>query len=320
MNYSIVIRTVGTAGEKYQRLLNSIQNLKTRPIEVLVVLPEGATPPPERLGYETFLYCEKGMVSQRVYGGKYAKGAYVLFTDDDIEFSSDFVDLLYEPIYKGKCNVTAVADETLLPPKRGIRKWVPLLTLSACPTVLHKDMYVKILRSGGWSYNRKSFHNQSYMYTESAPGMCFFCSREDFLQIYFEDDLWLQDEAYALWDDQVMFYKFHLHDKRVMCLTDKIFEHLDAGSNSNDRAVKAAHANSRNKYIFWYKYIFLQQQNFTNRLLSIIFFQYSKWMSLFLRKIGSLRSKNKRNEYVAYKQGYIDGYAYIKSTNFEGIK
>ena len=56
MDYSIVIRTIGKAGEKYQALLNSIDRLEKKPCEVLVVLPRGYDKPKERLGYEKFIY------------------------------------------------------------------------------------------------------------------------------------------------------------------------------------------------------------------------------------------------------------------------
>ena len=41
MEYSICIRTLGTAGEKYERLIKSINNLNIKPKEVIVVIPKG---------------------------------------------------------------------------------------------------------------------------------------------------------------------------------------------------------------------------------------------------------------------------------------
>lgn len=57
--YTIAIRTLGKAGEKYQRLLNSIQNSRILPEKVVVVLPEGYEIPSERMGWETFVYAPK---------------------------------------------------------------------------------------------------------------------------------------------------------------------------------------------------------------------------------------------------------------------
>ena len=66
--YSVTIRTLGTAGEKYQKTLDSIARQSIPPQEVIIVLPKGYPLPPERLGTETFIFSEKGMVAQRVAG------------------------------------------------------------------------------------------------------------------------------------------------------------------------------------------------------------------------------------------------------------
>ena len=41
IDYAIVIRTIGKAGEKYLKLLESIKKLVPQPQEIIVVLPEG---------------------------------------------------------------------------------------------------------------------------------------------------------------------------------------------------------------------------------------------------------------------------------------
>ena len=91
IDYSVVIRTTGKAGEKYKRLLSSIDALLPRPREVIVVLPEGYDLPPERLGWETFHFCPKVMVSQRLYAIRVCRTPYALISDDDIAFDSHFV-------------------------------------------------------------------------------------------------------------------------------------------------------------------------------------------------------------------------------------
>lgn len=50
IDYSVVIRTIGKAGEKYQKLLDSIAGLVPRPKAVIVVLPEGYDLPVTRCG------------------------------------------------------------------------------------------------------------------------------------------------------------------------------------------------------------------------------------------------------------------------------
>lgn len=102
IDYSVIIRTTGKAGEKYQRLLQSVANLDPQPKEVIVVLPKGYTLPEDQLGWESFFFCPKGMVIQRLYGIAQCKTAYALICDDDIGFAPDFVRKLHAPLETGE--------------------------------------------------------------------------------------------------------------------------------------------------------------------------------------------------------------------------
>ena len=64
LDFSIAIRTLGKAGEKYKKLLESIRNSQVQPKKVIVVLPEGYTLPEERLGWESFVFSPKSMILQ----------------------------------------------------------------------------------------------------------------------------------------------------------------------------------------------------------------------------------------------------------------
>lgn len=311
MNYSIVIRTIGKAGEKYQKLLNSIERLDIKPLEILVVLPKGYDLPQQQLGYEKFVFSEKGMVNQRIFGGQEAKGEYILFLDDDVEFSSSLVNDLYEPIKNELCELSVPAYDSLFPPKKGLQKVIPWVTYAAVPMLFSKNMYVKILKSGGWSYNYN--HSDKYLLTQSAAGMCCLCSKKDFLNIHYEHDLWLEDCTYALWEDQVMYYKFCLNGYKIMSVNNINITHLDAGTSTDLQRIKnAAFANARNKSIFWYKYIYCQQQSKINKLFSIIAFQYHKLSTLFIYRLASMLRKSKKEEYEAFKNGYKSGRRFIK--------
>lgn len=314
MKYTVVVRTIGMAGEKYQKLLDSIARQTIQPEEIVVVLPNGYDLPKERLGLETFVYSDKGMVAQRIYGGNIAKSEYILFLDDDLEFEDVFVEKMYAPIKKGICDVAIPAFLEMLPPKHGIRKIVPLLSLSACPTIFHRDdMYTKVLKSGGWSYNNYSGRNvKRYLKAETAAGTCFFCRKKDFTDIELEEELWLQDVRYPLWEDQVMFYKMHICSKRIVCVTDVQFAHLDAGKESDDRAILAAYANSRNKVIFWYKFIYKEQKTSMGRLCALFMYQYSVIVSMGIGVVRGILSKEKYEQEVAYRNGLRDGKNYIR--------
>ena len=95
-SYSIVIRTLGKGGGKYQQLLNSIKSQTIQPKHLLVFIADGYNLPPEQLGTEEFIYTRKGMWHQRVYGLEYASklnnSDYILAVDDDISFAPEFAE------------------------------------------------------------------------------------------------------------------------------------------------------------------------------------------------------------------------------------
>lgn len=102
--YSVTIRTLGTAGEKYQKTLDSIKWQTIPPKEVIVVLAKGYALPKERLGNETFLFSEKGMVSQRLAGIEACSSEYILAIDDDVEFKSDFISTMFTTIQETRAD------------------------------------------------------------------------------------------------------------------------------------------------------------------------------------------------------------------------
>lgn len=103
-DYSVTIRTLGTAGDKYQRTLDSIARQTIQPKQVFVVLPKGYAPPKERLGRETFIYSDKGMVSQRVAGFRACASEFILALDDDVDFDSDFVARMFATMEKANAD------------------------------------------------------------------------------------------------------------------------------------------------------------------------------------------------------------------------
>lgn len=117
LSYSIYIRTLGKGGEKYHRLLQSIDQQTIKPQEVVVVLPVGYNPPQEKLGYERFEYSEKGMVKQRIYSINKAETPYILLLDDDVDFEPKYVEKIFKTMIKAKakCCIPIMHDDSLRP-------------------------------------------------------------------------------------------------------------------------------------------------------------------------------------------------------------
>lgn len=173
-DYSVTIRTLGTAEDKYQRTLDSIATQSIQPKEVIIVLANGYECPKEQLGYERFVFVDKGMVNQRVACFDESSSEYTLALDDDVEFSSNFVASLFDTMEKCKADfVSPLVKEVNISEGRytlinKIKDW--LLGVSIRKRL--KDSFmVKVWRTGGFIVNSAVEDNKQY-YSQSGHGTC----------------------------------------------------------------------------------------------------------------------------------------------------
>lgn len=262
-SYSIYIRTLGNGGEKYKRLLSSIDSQTVRPQEVVVVLPYGYSPPKETLGYERFAYSEKGMVKQRLYAINNAKTQYILLLDDDVEFESKYVEKMFATLERAEaqCCIPILKDDSkkISSIKRLINRFI------GCE--IYKDtkdnFFMQINSCGGFVVNTNLLPDIQY-YSQTGHGSNCFVETRVLRDIHFEEELWLEDSGYALPDDQVMFYKIFKKGYNIAVCSDAYFCHLDSAStNDGTRYLKIAHAKASNYLIFWYRFIYPYCKGFT---------------------------------------------------------
>lgn len=310
--YTIYIRTLGTAGEKYQALLNAIGKQTIRPQRVVVVIPYGYELPKERLGYEEFLRSDKGMVAQRIAGVSDCTTEYCLFLDDDLDFNSNFIETLSAPLLDGRADIVFPMLTEMLPTGSLVK--ILMAMMGAAIPLEGGKSYLKILRSGGFSYN-PSHKFEDWYSAETGTG-AYFCCRIDVMRnIHFEEELWLQNTAFPLPEDQVMYYKMVKRGYRILCTNDVRFIHLDAGGTSPGRREKAAFAMSCNKTIFWHRFIFKPDKNVFSRLLSVFCYVYYVLVNLIYSLAKALCSFNFKL-LNASLNGYIQAMRYLGSEEY----
>lgn len=318
IDYSVIIRTTGKAGEKYAKLLSSIDNLVPQPKEVIVVLPEGFELPPEKLGWESFHFCPKGMVRQRLYGVEKCSTPYALITDDDIGFSPDFVQKLYAPIANGSFSITAGPLLEFFPPK-GIQTFLWALGAAAAPTVFHKDRYVSVLSSTGFSYNRNiNLHENKIYETQSAAWTCFFVDVEQLRGIHFEDELWLDRLEYSAHDDTAMFYKAWLRGLKLGIVSDAVYQHHDGKTSTSGRNVKVEKATGYTRTVFWHRYIYLQSKGLA-KFWAVICIWYRMLFQISCDFLRFCAGKRTFEEVKAYIEGIFIALEWIKTDEYKSI-
>lgn len=275
MQYSAVIRTLGKAGKAYQTTLDSLMQQTIKPSSVVVYIADGYPIPNETIGIEKYVYVPKGMVAQRALQYDEVSTEYCLFLDDDVYLPADAVEKMYNEMVQH--NAQVISPCTFDNHKTSIKsKLIRTLTGKEVCRFGDSKWAFKVLRTAGFSYNNNPI--RLVYESQSNAGPCFFCRKEDFLRIFFQDELWLDAAPYALPEDQVMYYKMFKKGLKVLTSFDTGIVHLDAGSTigqNKERTIKLVYSEYRNKLIFWHRFIYLPEKMLVLRLWSIIAISYA---------------------------------------------
>ena len=267
MLYSVAIRTLGTAGDKYQRLLDSLDRQTLPPQKIVVYIADGYPIPSETIGKECYVYVKKGMVAQRALRYEEIETEYVLFLDDDLELQDDTVEKMFDALISNNLDVLApdIYDNARRPFHNEVMMF---LSGRMRPRLFQDNWGYKVMRTAGYSY-RKDLHQPVYL-SQTNAGAAFLCKKDHFLQIKFEEESWLDDVPYALGDDQAMFYKMYKVGLTIGTWYNHSFVHLDGGNHMTRQKERTLIFNDlRFKIIFWHRFIFLPSKRMIERLFNI---------------------------------------------------
>lgn len=313
MEYTAVIRTLGTAGKKYQTLLDSLNRQTIQPSKILVYIAEGYTIPKETIGKEQYIYVKKGMVAQRALPYHEVDTEFILFLDDDVYLPDIAVEQLYQ--YLSDFDADVISPDVFPNAERSF--------LGKCQMMLSGRMLArkddgkwgyKVMRNSGYSYNDNPKLGVYSSQTNAGP--CFFCRKIDFLKIHFEEELWLDDMRYPLGEDQVMFYKMYLSGLKQLTWFHSGIKHLDAGSTmmNEEKEKRLIYSDFRFKTIFWYRFIYQPDKNFFSRVWSIICIGYALGFTLLI----SLLKLNNTILFLKY-QAIRGAIGFIRSEEYKKL-
>lgn len=285
MSYSIAIRTLGTAGEKYQRELDSIARQTYQPDKIVVYIPHGYDLPKETIGREQFVHCDKGMIAQRAVKFDEIDSEYILLLDDDVELSDDMCEKLMADAVAADADCVALnahgSHKAEL--KKTISNWLS-------NTIPHhdKDWAIKIGRSSHFRYNPNP---SKMMKTMSGVGFAILVKKSALLEIHFEDERWLDMLKYAFMDDQLFVYKFHLYGFKTFMHYGLNLKHLDAGSSHYRDFKKMNYVTGMARYVCWHRSIFSTQKSSLGKIYAWLSYWGSELYELLVSPIFCLKHK-----------------------------
>lgn len=312
MQYTAVIRTLGTAGEKYQTLLNSLVAQTIQPTAILVYIAEGYPIPKETIGVEQYIYVKKGMVAQRALPYNEVKTEYMLLLDDDLYLPEDTVEQMFRLLKDYNANV--ISPDIFPNAKRPLLGKV-MMALSGRMLARYNDKEwgYKVMRNSGYSYNANP--KKDVYWSQTNAGAACLCKKQDFLSIHFENELWLDKPPYALGEDQVMYYKIFLNGLKILTWYKHGMIHMDAGGNRNpERMKRTIYSDFYFKTIFWHRFIFLPEKSCLLKIWNCICIGYTFLFTLLISLI--------KCEFSILKLKWAaitDGIRFIRSDEYEKL-
>lgn len=293
MNYSVVIRTLGTAREYYQRTLDSLLEQTIKPQAIFIYIAEGYPIPKETIGVEQYVYVKKGMVAQRALPYDEVMTEYMLFLDDDLAFPPDTVERMFQLLKEYNADVIS---PDIFPNAQRPFKSELMMTISGRMRArrFDKTWGYKVMRTGGYSYNK--YPREEAYVSQTNAGACFLCRKEDFLKIRFQDELWLDNMPYPLGEDQVMYYKMYCCGLKQLTWYNHQFVHFDAGGNMTpEKEQKRLYGDIYFKIVFWHRFIYSKEKTMMLKTWSILCIVYylifTLLMSLLKGDIAILKTK-----------------------------
>lgn len=318
--YSVAIRTLGTAGEKYVKLLESIKNQTIQPEKIVVVLPEGYNLPDYQIGNETFVFSRKGMIPQRIEAIKHIESQYILFCDDDVELSTDFAKKLVEALRDCRYDVSAGPLLDFFPPKK-VKYLLASVLGGACVMIRGKSFYyTRILCTGGWSYNREIDAKRHILYTaESLPGTCFMARTEPMKLMAYEHEIWAEKTGYAAFEDRIMIGKLWVNGFKACVVSDAEYRHNDGKTSVRNLKLEPQYAAAFNHYIFWHRFLYSLGKSRTKKCWMQVCIHYYIFMSKLYNKMLYLLGRSTPEVYETVCKGFSDAKEFVKSDAYKQL-
>ena len=315
--YSIAIRTLGTAGEKFRRELASICAQTVQPERVMVYIADGYERPAFSVGKEEYVWVKKGMMSQRALRYDELDSDCILMLDDDVLLAPDSAERMLRALKENDtdCVGADVFQNHRMPFKT---KLYAALTNLVFPHWNRKWAF-RIHRNGSFSYN--AHPQKSLLWSQSCGGPAMLWKKDAFLKTHWEDELWLDRLGFPYGEDQLESYKLYRNGGRLGILYDAGIENQDAQSSSGSFRKSEKHFYIRTKasLMIWWRTCYKNgKDTAASRVLAALAFGF-KALWLIPVMAGAALVKKDARVFRSYFKGLRDGWKEVHSEAFRNL-
>lgn len=331
--YSIAIRTLGTAGEKFRQELESIARQTIQPERVIVYVAEtsGVKFVDGTIGKEEYRYVKKGMVAQRALPYEELTSPYLLLLDDDVELAPDSAERLLKSLVENDVDAMG-ADCFKDQDMNFMLKTFAVLTNWVAP---HSDgqWAYKVTRTGAFNYlskrkiaemrDEKMRDYGLCLPTQKLDGPCVMWKKDSMLALHWEDELWMDRlSEFAYGDDLVESYKCYVNGGKLMLNYDAGVTYLNAktASSSYHHTHRKYYIRSLMSAMIWYRtryQVNVECKRENVNLMVLAFVLKSVWL-LLVNIIAGLLLLDIRIP-IYYIQGLVDAWRYTNSKEYREI-
>lgn len=316
-SYSIALRTLGTAGEKFRHELESIREQTVQPERVLVYIAEGYPRPQFAVGREEYVWVKKGMMAQRILRYDEIESDCILMLDDDVLMEPDSVERMLQAMEEN--NADAVGADVFKTHEMGFgMKAYAAITNLVFPHWSRKWAF-KVHRNGSFSYN--DHPSKSFYWSQSCGGPIQLWKKKVWNNLHIEDELWLESLGFPYGEDLVETFKLYSNGGRLGVMYDAGVTNLDAKSSSAGFRKSSEYNYTRTKALFmiWYRCLYRNgKDTVVSRLAAAIAFGFkSLWLIPVM--FGAALIKWDGRFISSYFKGLIDGYKAVHTQEFRLI-
>lgn len=315
--YSVAIRTVGKAGDKYLEELRSLHNQTIRPKHIYVHLAHGFDRPTEQVGIEEYIDTPKGLVHQRA-AANMVHEEYILIIDDDVFFPEDAVEKMHEALER--YNADGIAPDTFPSQNLSINSKVAAYLINTVSPRKNDGWAIKIKRSGAFSYNNHPEHGAIYP-TESAPGTAVFMKTFVWKAVHYEQEVWIDRfPAGTFGEDQLMYQKIVENGFKLLMWYDSGVKHLDANTNkASQKTYDKIYYRAMAQYLTWYRCCYdLPRNTKKDKIICNLAYGYRLSLSCLIRIVYSVFRVSPRF-LIAHIRGNVGARKFVKSDEYAKI-
>ena len=318
LSYSIAIRTLGTAGEKFREELLSITYQTVQPERVLVYIAEGYARPTFTVGQEEYIWEKKGMVAQRILPYAEITSDVIFMLDDDVRLAPDSAERMLKAIeeYQADCVGADTFKNHNMPV---VKKIYAALTNLVFPHWSDKWAF-KIHHNGSFSYN--NYPTKNFYWSQSCAGNAVMLRISVYRQLHFEDEMWLDDLPFAYNDDMVESYKIYKNGFRLGVLYDAGCEHLNGCSASATfrKGSQWVYTRTKAMFIIWWRMIYQTMPKNSLNKLFVAFYFIIKVTWLFGVMCSVSVMKFMPQHVISYINGLRAGWRFVHTVKFQSLR